>query len=209
MLEEKEQELKQYIARLDYLNRMGQEITQEWSELEEQKEREEGERQQMVERVERTSRLSDVEIQIELIGDSQKGREMLQQMVQRTVQRVEWERGRKETMKQEYWNIETDLKRVRAVERDYELLKQAVKEQTFHYKVLEDRLITVEEWKQRVMGMESLIKGLKEQIERNKGSNRDSEKIEIECELKYMKYQVGILREKNKQIEMMREMNGG
>jgi len=145
ILQKKQVEMEEATQKLDFIRSAHKSCSVDLAHLQKQKESLENENLSIREKAEKYSSLKELNIQIDLLKSSNAGVEILRQKYARLLNRLNLERIVYEELSDEYFKIESDIKKKRKMEKDIVEVKSASEEQDFHIKRHEDIMPKIKE----------------------------------------------------------------
>jgi hypothetical protein len=177
--------------------------------LKEEKERLETENQDMRSRLDKLRNYKELDIQIDMLGDSPQGNEILRKKYATLLNKISFERSVYNELTEHYFQIQDKLGYKEKVSKSLKELKQARETQAFHLQRHEDQMPQLLGLRETVRSQESIISNLEYSIKEELSRKDKSKMTQVDVNYQRLKNERNLLKEKDLQLQMLLGMNDG
>ena len=205
----KQTEFESIVKKLEYIRSADRVVQVDLARLKEEKERLETENQDMRSRLDKLRNYKELDIQIDMLGDSPQGNEILRKKYATLLNKISFERSVYNELTEHYFQIQDKLGYKEKVSKSLKELKQARETQAFHLQRHEDQMPQLLGLRETVRSQESIISNLEYSIKEELQRKDKSKMTQVDVNYQRLKNERNLLKEKDLQLQMLLGMNDG
>ena len=206
MLEEKGKELQEWLKKVDDLSNAIRSLGADVALLKKQKDYLEIQNKDLEKNIKKLSSVEDVHIKIDMLSNSAQGLQILREILVKTERRLSNQRLIYDELSQEWGKIDGKKKKLQLLKSEVDKAKEAQSQLNFHMLSLKDQLPQALALRDNVKSLDSLIQEFERQIAKSRTVKKEKA---AEAEVFNLKHRKALLEQKQKQVQILLEMNQG
>jgi hypothetical protein len=206
LLREKADELQEWMKKVDDLSNAIRSLGAEVALLKKEKDFLEVQNKEIEKKIGNLSSVEDFHIKVDMLSNSSQGLSILREMLVKTERRLNHQRVVYDELARDWGKIEGKKKKLELLKNEVEKVKEAQSQLEFHTLSLKDQLPQALSLRENVKSLDGLIKEFEVQIAKSRTIQKDKAS---EAEVYSLKHRKALLHEKQKQVQIILELNQG